>query len=197
MIRLNLSFQNEYSRSKSLVRVLLFPLLFIMYMIYFVLILAVFYVLCCVGLLQTIITKTYPDYASKWAIATGQYLLRIQMFFLGLNDIWPSLKMGHDESDLLFLEVDKQKEYSRLLSIIYLAVGWMLIIPQLIWYMIMSIYVFILAVISWIENLIKNQHLGRFYNTFIYYQKLGARLFAYFTGLRQEYPTFDLHLVEI
>jgi hypothetical protein len=197
MIRLNLSFQSEYSRSKSLLRVIFFPLLFIVYLFYFLLILAIFYVLCLVGMIQTIITKSYPNYASKWAIATGQYLLRVQMFFLGLNDTWPSFKLSYVDSDLIQLEVDKQKEYSRILSIAYLLFGWMLVVPQLIWYIVISLYVFVLAVISWVENLLRREHLGRFYNVFIYYEKLGARLFAYFTGLRQEYPTFDLSEVEI
>jgi hypothetical protein len=197
MIRLNLSFQSEYSRSKSLIRVILFPLLFIVYLLYFLVILAIFYALCLVGMIQTIITKSYPDYASKWAIATGQYLLRVQMFFLGLNDSWPSFKLSNVDSDLIQLEVDKQKEYSRVLSITYLVFGWMLVVPQLIWYFIISFYVFALAIISWVENLLRREHLGRFYNVFIYYEKLGARLFAYFTGLRQEYPTFDLSEVEV
>ncbi len=196
MIRLNLSFQNTYSKTRAIFRVVLFPILGLIALIYLLLILSIFYILCFAGLVQTIITKQYPDYASKWALYTGQSILRIQMFFIGLNDNYPSLKFGFSDTDLIRLEVDKQTEYSRLLSITYLIMGWMLIIPQLIWFLLYSFFIFCFAIFSFIELCLKGEYNMFFLNYYIYYARFTARLFVYFTGLRQEYPTFDLSNVD-
>ncbi|MGL4759224.1 MAG: DUF4389 domain-containing protein [Patescibacteria group bacterium] len=192
MINIELDFLKEYSKIKAVIRALLYPLIAIPMVIYLIILFLIFYVLCFVCLVYTLFTKKYLAVGARFTKGLSSYLLRSQMYLLGLNDSIPSFKLSPSGSDLVKIEIKEHEEFNRVIALIYTACGWMLIIPQLVWFGLCTFFVVLLSFFNFWHLLFKGNHLIEFQIFYTYYAKLTSRLFVYFVGLRQEYPTFDL-----
>lgn len=191
MVNIYLNFQLQYSRLHAILRAVFYPLIIIPLILYLIGLVFCFYFLSFVCLIQTVVTQQFPSYGLVFTKGMAQYFLRIQMYLLGLDDYFPSFGFGFYKSDLVHIEVIKQQEYSRVLALIYAFCGWMLVIPQLIWFGVFTVFIIILSFINFWYLMCSGKHLIEFQNQYIKYLQLTCRLFVFFVGLRQEYPIFD------
>ena len=182
-IQFDVEYPEELSRLLIFVKwLLVIPHLLILSVLVFVQ-----YVITIFAFFTILFTKKYPEGLFTISVGVMRWTQNANAYMLLMRDEYPPFSWEPDEYPVT-LEIDYPEELSRWAPLY----KWLLAIPNLIVFMIVSIVAYFLVFFSWFAILFTGRFPSGLFDFVVGTQRWSLRLNAYIYLMRDEYPQFSL-----
>lgn len=146
--------------------------------------------------IPVLFTGLYPDWAFTLVSGTLRWGVRVEAYFFGLTDEYPPFALGEPAGVAYPVHVsfERQPTYNQgwAIPVLGILVKSVLLIPHALILSLMRIVAEVLILVTWMPVLFSGTYPEWGYQLIGGYFRWSTRVYAYFLGLTDRYPPFQM-----